>query len=214
MKPKHQFWVDLRVITKSCTSLPKSPELKIHQVELRVKPKTPVSFQWILLSVAFLRRLKMYTPILFLCALAQKLSEILWTSNMLVDRYRWYTCHLVLFATSGWHSLATGDCPSQAFICYGRTKFIAWCLRQPSWELPTGPRNFATAANLSFCLCPTLTLKKAMCRTILIGKQAIGTFLSAWHSLIPTYNCKAPKLTDAVYVIAIGTGNSRNDRLS
>ena len=41
----------------------------------------------------------------------------------------------------------------RAFICFGWTKFIAWCLKRLSRKMPTEPRTSGTAGHTRFGLC-------------------------------------------------------------
>ena len=70
-----------------------------------------------------------------------------------------YVCLVLLI---GWDGvpLASSDCPPQAFTCFGKTKLIAWCLRQPSRGIPTEPRISGITGHEHFSLYPNPTFKK------------------------------------------------------
>ena len=65
----------------------------------------------------------------------------------------------------GWWLLGLRGLSHQVFTSFGRTKFIARCLRCPSWGILAEPRTSGTAGHALFGPCPAPTLKKAFCHT-------------------------------------------------
>ena len=64
-----------------------------------------------------------------------------------------------------WWVLGPRGLFSLAFIYFGKTKFIAWCLRHPSWRMLTGARISGTAGYACFSWSLALSLKKSWCHT-------------------------------------------------
>ena len=70
----------------------------------------------------------------------------------------------------GWLFSLREGCLSQAFPCFDRTRFIAWCLRHPCRGMPTGPRISGTAGYVHFSPCLAPALKKP-CATLHLGEE-------------------------------------------
>ena len=70
-----------------------------------------------------------------------------------------------------------------------RTKFIAWCLRHPIWEILTGPRIFVPISH-NLCTAPSI---KWLCAILWYGKMSDEyTVFRAWLA------CNIPLLTHLV----------------
>ena len=73
------------------------------------------------------------------------------------DLTAWHSCRSLLYMAIWLQAHVP-----QVFLCFDKTKFIAWCLRRQSKGMSMELRIYGTAGHARFNLCPVAIFKKAL----------------------------------------------------